>query len=85
MDEIDSKIESFSDGLVYDSLIKQGCLKTAKHFLKFRNPSEIKRLQGIELQDLIKNQLEEAVETISDALVYNYLKNKAVQKLLKGY
>ena len=98
MDHSKSKIEvaaeEISDALVYDSLRKQGCTKTAKKLLRIRKATRFLNLQGVELHDLvqdqkvhIKSEIELATEGISDALVYESLikqgYTKTAKKLLK--
>ena len=81
MGEIKCAVELISDALVYGSLVKQGFSDTAKKFLKERNQKEFLDLKSITLEDVIKdrkcwiqNYSKSAVESISDALVYNQLK-----------
>ena len=50
MDKIQCAVESI-DALVYGSLVKQGCSKTAKKFLKERNQNKFLDLKSIALKD----------------------------------
>ena len=91
MEEIKCAVDSISDALVYDSLVKQGCSDTAKKFLKERNQKEFLDLKSITLEDVIKdkkcwiqNHTKSAVESIiSDTLVYNHLKKLGCRNTAK--
>ena len=55
--EVDSVVESISDALVYNSLQSKRCMKTAKRLLKIRKQTKFLDVKGIQLQDLINNQI----------------------------